>query len=79
MEIARKKMEKGKSITTPTQQRQFSQILIVSHHVQELSQKADRGITSQHLLFFSVKRLWQNSWQGKVKDSELLAVKELTR
>ena len=36
MEIARKKMEKGKSIATPTQQRQFSQMLIVSHHVLEL-------------------------------------------
>ena len=68
MEIARKKMEKGKSIATPTQQRQFSQILIVSHHVLELLWKTHRGITSQHLLFFSVKRLWQSPWQGKVKD-----------
>lgn len=46
MEIARKKMEKGKSIATPTQQRQFSQILIVSHHVLELLWKTHRGITS---------------------------------
>ena len=77
MEIARKKMEKGKSIATPTQQRQFSQILIVSHHVLELLWKTHRGITSQH--FFRSSVSGKAPGKGKLKMNELLAVKELTR